>query len=239
LYFLHQQGVTRLDVVNYISHGITKTPPPKRSEGASEASRRPRARNSSRAGALETYTLTSMRRPLVGKIDPLIGREREIERSSRRSAAAQEQPLARGRGGVGKTAIAEGLRGVSSRASTRDPRALPGYALDMGALLAGTKYRGDFEQRLKAVLKQLVDNPTRSCHRRDPHADRRGGRFGGNARRLEPAQARALDRGVKCIARRPTTIPRRVEKDHAAIASLPEDRRARASGERPSRSCAA
>jgi ATP-dependent Clp protease ATP-binding subunit ClpA len=159
VYFLHQKGVTRLDVVNYISHGITKVPQaggPAKPEGEAETEG-----DAQGGGALESYTLDLNAQALAGKIDPLIGRERELERVIQTLCRRRKNnPLLVGEAGVGKTAIAEGLarRVVEGEV----PEILQGarvYSLDMGALLAGTKYRGDFEQRLKAVLKQLVDNP--------------------------------------------------------------------------------
>src|SRR5574342_8986 len=158
VYFLHQKGVTRLDVVNFISHGITKVPqaahPKTEHEGETEQEATP-------GGALDNFTLNLNSMALSGKIDPLIGRQREIERVIQTLCRRRKNnPLLVGEAGVGKTAIAEGLARRIVEANV--PEVLKRchvYALDMGALLAGTKYRGDFEQRLKAVLKLLVDNP--------------------------------------------------------------------------------
>src|SRR5262249_35333002 len=161
VYFLHQQGVTRLDVVNYISHGITKTPASKEAKGGAEAEQETAGEEQQAGGALETYTLNLNAQALVGKIDPLIGREREIERVIQTLCRRRKNnPLLVGEAGVGKTAIAEGL---SHRIVEGDVpellRDFQVYSLDMGALLAGTKYRGDFEQRLKAGRKQLTGRP--------------------------------------------------------------------------------
>src|SRR6202165_2065924 len=159
VYFLHQQGVSRLDVVNFISHGITKAPqaPGSREEGESEAET-PEAQS---GGALESFTQNLNQLAIDGKIDPLIGREAELERVVQILCRRRKhKPLLVGEAGVGKTAMAEGL--AKRIVDAQVPEILAKgqvYALDMGALLAGTKYRGDFEQRLKAVLKQLVDNP--------------------------------------------------------------------------------
>ena len=157
VYFLHQQGITRLDVVNYISHGITKTPQTQASgkQEQNEEQEQEQGQN----GALETYTLNLNAQALVGKIDPLIGRERELERVIQTLCRRRKNnPLLVGEAGVGKTAIAEGLaRRIVEGAVPEVLARCQVYALDMGALLAGTKYRGDFEQRLKAVLKQLLD----------------------------------------------------------------------------------
>src|SRR5213596_3716704 len=160
VYFLHQQGVTRLDVVNYISHGITKTPASKEAKGG-EAEQETAGDEQQSGGALETYTLNLNAQALVGKIDPLIGREREIERVIQTLCRRRKNnPLLVGEAGVGKTAIAEGLawRIVQKEVPEILAESMV-YTLDMGALLAGTKYRGDFEQRLKGVLKSLKDQP--------------------------------------------------------------------------------
>jgi ATP-dependent Clp protease ATP-binding subunit ClpA len=158
VFFLNQQGVSRLDVVNYISHGISKVPeastPRQEAEHESEQESAP-------AGALESFTLNLNAQALAGKIDPLIGRDLELERVVQTLCRRRKNnPLLVGEAGVGKTAIAEGLarRIVEGEVPEALARSTV-YALDMGALLAGTKYRGDFEQRLKAVLKQLTEDP--------------------------------------------------------------------------------
>jgi ATP-dependent Clp protease ATP-binding subunit ClpA len=163
VYYLHQQGVTRLDVVNYIAHGIKKTDPPepaKSGEGAGEGGEE-REEKSEKASPLEQYTQNLNQLAKDGKIDPLIGREYEVERAIQILCRRRKNnPLLVGEAGVGKTAIAEGL---AWRITQKDvPEILAEavvYSLDMGALLAGTKYRGDFEQRLKGVLKNLKDKP--------------------------------------------------------------------------------
>ncbi len=160
LHFLTQQGITRLDVVNYISHGITKAPQENASSGRAEAAGQEQEGDAGNASALESYAVNLNAQALSGRIDPLIGRERELERVIQTLCRRRKNnPLLVGEAGVGKTAIAEGL---ARRVVEGDvPEILAGatvYALDMGALLAGTKYRGDFEQRLKAVLKQLAGN---------------------------------------------------------------------------------
>jgi ATP-dependent Clp protease ATP-binding subunit ClpA len=160
LHFLTQQGITRLDVVNYISHGITKTPQGNTTSGRAEPAGQEQEGEGSNASALEAYAVNLNAQALAGRIDPLIGREKELERVIQTLCRRRKNnPLLVGEAGVGKTAIAEGLarRVVEGEV----PEVLAGatvYALDMGALLAGTKYRGDFEQRLKAVLKQLAGN---------------------------------------------------------------------------------
>jgi ATP-dependent Clp protease ATP-binding subunit ClpA len=165
VYFLQTQDMTRLDAVNFISHGIAKAPgrsAQRPVQGAGEqapGSEPEREEKPSRRGqdALSNYCVNLNKKALAGKIDPLIGREIEIERTiqilCRRN---KNNPLYVGDPGVGKTAIAEGL---AKRIVEGDvPEVLAKstiYALDMGALLAGTRYRGDFEERLKAVVTEL------------------------------------------------------------------------------------
>ncbi|HQU98073.1 MAG TPA: ATP-dependent Clp protease ATP-binding subunit ClpA [Nitrosomonas sp.] len=158
VYFLEQRGVTRLDVVNYISHNIRKMPQEHNAKSGNESDNE---QDSNTAGFLENYTVNLNYQALINKIDPLIGREKEVERVIQTLCRRRKNnPLLVGEAGVGKTAIAEGL---AKRIVEEDVPDLllkhQIYALDMGALLAGTKYRGDFEQRLKALLKQLTDNP--------------------------------------------------------------------------------
>lgn len=159
VYFLHQRGVTRLDVVNYISHGISKVS--QSNNSTKTESENDADQETGTGGALETYTVNLNLQALAGKIDPLIGRGKELERVIQTLCRRRKNnPLLVGEAGVGKTAIAEGLARKIVKSDV--PNALSHhkiYALDMGALLAGTKYRGDFEQRLKAILKQLLDDP--------------------------------------------------------------------------------
>ena len=159
VYFLQRQGVTRLDVVNYISHGISKVPQPKAPAEAGEGNEPESEKD--QGGPLEQYTINLNALALQGKIDPLIGRDKELERVIQTLCRRRKNnPLLVGEAGVGKTAIAEGLARRLVEGGTPEVLAKCNvYALDMGALLAGTKYRGDFEQRLKGVLKQLRDNP--------------------------------------------------------------------------------
>ncbi|OGA84606.1 MAG: ATP-dependent Clp protease ATP-binding subunit ClpA [Burkholderiales bacterium RIFCSPHIGHO2_01_FULL_63_240] len=163
VYYLHQQGVTRLDVVNYIAHGIRKADPPEAAKQASEQNPAEAEKEEAegKASPLEQYTQNLNQMARDGKIDPLIGRDTEVERVIQVLCRRRKNnPLLVGEAGVGKTAIAEGL---AWRITQNDvPEVLADaevYALDMGALLAGTKYRGDFEQRLKAVIKQLKEQP--------------------------------------------------------------------------------
>ncbi|MFZ1445318.1 MAG: ATP-dependent Clp protease ATP-binding subunit ClpA [Candidatus Dechloromonas phosphoritropha] len=157
VYFLQKQGITRLDVVNFISHGIAKVPQQKNSpEGEVETEG-----EKEQAGPLEQYTINLNALALQGKIDPLIGRDRELERVIQTLCRRRKNnPLLVGEAGVGKTAIAEGLARRIVECNIPEILAKANvYSLDMGSLLAGTKYRGDFEQRLKGVIKQLSDNP--------------------------------------------------------------------------------
>ncbi len=162
VYYLHQQGVTRLDVVNFIAHGIKKSDPPeptKAGEGTPENEET--AEKSEKASPLEQFTQNLNQLAKEGKIDPLIGREYEVERVIQILCRRRKNnPLLVGEAGVGKTAIAEGLAWRITQKEVPEILAeAQVYSLDMGALLAGTKYRGDFEQRLKGVLKALKDKP--------------------------------------------------------------------------------
>ncbi len=165
VYFLQLQDMTRLDAVNFISHGIAKAPGKSASrpvQGSSqsdghheqEREEKPGRRNQD---ALSNYCVNLNKKAMAGKIDPLIGRELEIERTIQiLCRRTKNNPLYVGDPGVGKTAIAEGL---AKRIVEGDvPEVLAKstiFALDMGALLAGTRYRGDFEERLKAVVSEL------------------------------------------------------------------------------------
>jgi len=168
VYYLHQQGITRLDVVNFIAHGIRKSDPPEASKSAdnpagseSEEGGQGGGERSEKASPLEQYTNNLNQAAKEGKIDPLIGREYEVERTIQILCRRRKNnPLLVGEAGVGKTAIAEGLAWRITQGTVPEILAeATVYSLDMGALLAGTKYRGDFEQRLKGVLKALKDKP--------------------------------------------------------------------------------
>ncbi len=167
VYYLHQQGVTRLDVVNYIAHGIRKGETPeaaKSAESGAESEESASGGNGEKpekASPLEQFTQNLNQMALDGRIDPLIGRDLEVERVIQTLCRRRKNnPLLVGEAGVGKTAIAEGLAWRITQKTVPDVlEEATIYALDMGALLAGTKYRGDFEQRLKGVLKALKDKP--------------------------------------------------------------------------------
>jgi len=159
VYFLQQQGVTRLDVVNFISHGVRKD----QVESAKPAEATQETEDASSGGKespLEQYTQNLNVLAKQGKIDPLIGRDSEVERVIQVLCRRRKNnPLLVGEAGVGKTAIAEGLAWRIVKGDVPEILAdATVYSLDMGALLAGTKYRGDFEQRLKSVLKSLKDS---------------------------------------------------------------------------------
>ncbi len=165
VYYLHQQGVTRLDVVNFIAHGIKKgeTPEPAKPEAQPESEEGAGGgERSEKASPLEQYTQNLNQAARDGRIDPLIGRQYEVERTVQILCRRRKNnPLLVGEAGVGKTAIAEGLAWRITQDDVPDIlKESTVYALDMGALLAGTKYRGDFEQRLKGVLKNLKDKPS-------------------------------------------------------------------------------
>ena len=216
VYFLHQKGVTRLDVVNFISHGIRKV---QESSPAKPEAEEPAEQESQPGGALETYTQNLNALAIAGKIDPLIGRERELERVIQTLCRRRKNnPLLVGEAGVGKTAIAEGLARRIVEGNIPDLlRRAQVYALDMGALLAGTKYRGDFEQRLKAVLKQLVDNPNGILFIDEIHTLIGAGAASGGTLDASNLLKPALSTGqLKCIGATTYNEFRGVfEKDHA------------------------
>ncbi|SFV14688.1 ATP-dependent Clp protease ATP-binding subunit ClpA [Pseudoduganella namucuonensis] len=219
VYYLHQQGVTRLDVVNFISHGVRKdqqADAAKASDGVEEGAP---ADGQQKESPLDQFTQNLNKSAAEGKIDPLIGREEEVDRVIQILCRRRKNnPLLVGEAGVGKTAIAEGL---AYRITQNDvPEILQNavvYSLDMGALLAGTKYRGDFEQRLKAVLKQLKDNPNGILFIDEIHTIIGAGSASGGtldaSNLLKPALANGQ---LKCVGATTYTEFRGVfEKDHA------------------------
>ena len=162
VYLLGRQGVTRLDIVNYISHGISKIHDDEGREIAAESAEEDDdAGNKSGRSPLEMYASNLNQLAREGKVDPLIGREHEIERTVQILCRRRKNnPLFVGEAGVGKTALAEGLaRMVVEERVPEILRNATIYSLDMGALIAGTKYRGDFEKRLKGVLNELKKDP--------------------------------------------------------------------------------
>lgn len=164
VYLLNEQGVTRLDVVNYISHGIAKNNSQQAPQQAPETSQEAEDKDDSKSGgktALEQFTVNLNERATRGQIDPLIGRDQEVERVMQTLCRRRKNnPLLVGEAGVGKTAIAEGLAWLI--VENRVPDLLKGsvvYSLDLGSLIAGTKYRGDFEKRFKSVMQELMGQP--------------------------------------------------------------------------------
>jgi len=164
-YFLQEQDMTRYDAVNYISHGIAKRPGMSESKpvrGVDEDTEaKPGEEGKKKADALEAYCVNLNKKARDGKIDPLIGRETEIARTIQVLCRRQKNnPLFVGDPGVGKTAIAEGLaRRIVMGEVPEVLKTSTVFALDMGTLLAGTRYRGDFEERLKQVIKELEAYP--------------------------------------------------------------------------------
>jgi ATP-dependent Clp protease ATP-binding subunit ClpA len=165
LYFLSEQSITRFDVVNYISHGVSKLEaeremPAREEDTESSDEDIPRL---SPSRALKTYAIDLTERAAKGAIDPLIGRERELQRAIHVLLRRRKNnPIFVGEAGVGKTALAEGLALKIHRGEVPAPlKGVELYALDMGALLAGTRFRGDFEQRLKSVIKSVAGNAKR------------------------------------------------------------------------------
>ncbi len=173
-YFLQEQDMTRYDAVNYISHGIAKRPgmsenrSPRGSEDDSPSNERPTGgddssdpRQKKKGDALDAYCVNLNKKAKEGRIDPLIGREAEVQRTIQVLCRRQKNnPLLVGDPGVGKTAIAEGL--ARKIVKNEVPEVLANatvFALDMGTLLAGTRYRGDFEERLKQVVKEIEAHP--------------------------------------------------------------------------------
>ena len=158
VYFLKKQHINRLDIVNFISHGISKQTDERADESSAEqAQQQDEDGETIPKSALESYATNLNELALAGKIDPLIGRDAEVERAAQILCRRRKNnPLLVGEPGVGKTAIAEGLAWliVSKKAPEPLEKAVV-YSLDLGALLAGTKYRGDFEKRFKAVLNEL------------------------------------------------------------------------------------
>ena len=158
VYFLNLQDITRLDVINYISHGMPQVPG---DSGGEEQEAQLDGEGEAEASPLDQYATNLNQQAVEGKIDPLIGREIEIERTVQILCRRRKNnPLYVGEAGVGKTALAEGLARMI--VEERVPEVLRDatiYALDMGTLIAGTKYRGDFEKRLKGVIAEVRDDP--------------------------------------------------------------------------------
>ena len=216
VYYLQKQAITRLDVVNFIAHGISKVP---QNTVKSETEGETEAETQAPAGPLESYTINLNALAVQGKIDPLIGRDGELERVIQTLCRRRKNnPLLVGEAGVGKTAIAEGLARRIIESSVPEILAKANiYALDMGALLAGTKYRGDFEQRLKAVIKQLGENPEAILFIDEIHTLIGAGSASGGTMDASNLLKPALSNGqLKCIGATTYTEYRGIfEKDHA------------------------
>jgi ATP-dependent Clp protease ATP-binding subunit ClpA len=208
-YFLEQQDMSRLDAVNFISHGITKSGPneDRRVRGAEEGgSGSAREENdhapSGKNSALADFCIDLNAKARAGKIDPLIGRDKELQRTIQiLCRRAKNNPLYVGDAGVGKTAIAEGLaRKIVEGEVPEVLKESTIYALDMGALLAGTRYRGDFEERLKAVMKELEKHEDAILFIDEIHTVIGAGATSGGAldasNLLKPALANG---GIRCI----------------------------------------
>ena len=215
VYFLHQQGIARLDVVNFIAHGIAKTTENNQKEQAQETT----GSDTKTSKGLETYAVNLNKLVSEGKIDPLIGREPEVERVVQILCRRRKNnPLLVGEAGVGKTAIAEGL--AKKIVDKNIPTVLENmtiYSLDLGALIAGTKYRGDFEQRLKTVIKQLGEQKNSILFIDEIHTIIGAGSASGGTLDASNILKPALARGnVKCIGATTYQEFRSVfEKDHA------------------------
>jgi ATP-dependent Clp protease ATP-binding subunit ClpA len=223
VYYLHQQGVTRLDVVNFIAHGIKKSDPPEpvKSGESAEQSEEQGSDKQEKQSPLDQFCVNLNNLAISGKIDPLIGRDYEVERTIQILCRRRKNnPLLVGEAGVGKTAIAEGL---AWRITQKDvPEILAEsvvYSLDMGALLAGTKYRGDFEQRLKGVLKQLKDKPNGILFIDEIHTIIGAGAASGGTMDASNLLKPALSSGqLKCIGATTFTEYRAIFEKDAALA---------------------
>ena len=216
VYLLGQQNVTRLDIVNYISHGIAKV---SHETDKLESDTREEQGIESDNQPLENFATNLNQRAMQGHIDPLIGREHEIERTIQILCRRRKNnPLLVGEAGVGKTALAEGL--AKKIVDNEVPDVLRGctiYSLDLGALVAGTKYRGDFEKRLKGVLKQLKHNPGAILFIDEIHTIIGAGSASGGVMDASNLIKPMLASGdLKCIGSTTYTEFRSVfEKDHA------------------------
>jgi len=215
VYFIGQQTITRLDVVNFIAHGIervTQNQEKNTSQEETEVS-------SKKIKGIETYTINLNKLVAEGKVDPLIGRDSEVERVVQILCRRRKNnPLLVGEAGVGKTAIAEGLaKKIVDKTIPEVLQNMVIYSLDLGALIAGTKYRGDFEQRLKTVINQLNEQKNSILFIDEIHTIIGAGSASGGtldaSNILKPALARGT---IKCIGATTYQEYRTVfEKDHA------------------------
>ncbi len=232
-YFLQEQDMTRYDAVNYISHGLAKKPGsgqsrPPRGAGEGEEERNVKQGNE----ALAAYCVNLNKKAKDGRIDPLIGREAEVLRSIQILCRRQKNnPLLVGDPGVGKTAIAEGL--ARKIIEGQVPEVLADatiFSLDMGALLAGTRYRGDFEERLKSVMKELENHPKAILFIDEIHTVIGAGATSGGAMDASNLLKPALQSGnLRCMGSTTVQgISPALREGSRTCAALPEDRRGRA-----------
>ncbi|MGH6790841.1 MAG: AAA family ATPase, partial [Pseudolabrys sp.] len=227
-YFLQEQDMTRYDAVNYISHGIAKRPGLSESRpvrGADEETETKSGDEPKKKGdALEAYCVNLNKKAKDGKIDPLIGRDAEISRTIQVLCRRQKNnPLFVGDAGVGKTAIAEGLARRIVHGEV--PDVLKGatvFALDMGTLLAGTRYRGDFEERLKQVIKEIEAYPGAIMFIDEIHTVIGAGATSGGAMDASNLLKPALASGtIRCIGSTTYKEYRQYfEKDRALVRSF-------------------
>ena len=215
VYFIGQQTITRLDVVNFIAHGIERI-------GENQEKNVPQEENevnSKTVKGLETYTINLNKLVAEGKVDPLIGRDLEVERVVQILCRRRKNnPLLVGEAGVGKTAIAEGLaKKIVDKTIPEVLQNMVIYSLDLGALIAGTKYRGDFEQRLKTVINQLNEQKNSILFIDEIHTIIGAGSASGGTLDASNILKSALARGtIKCIGATTYQEYRTVfEKDHA------------------------
>ena len=237
-YFLQQQDMTRYDAVNFIAHGVAKDPSfgeTRPVTGATELEEEASANEGdAKESALAKYCVDLNAKARQGDVDPLIGRDHEVERCIQVLCRRRKNnPLLVGDPGVGKTAIAEGLARKIVAGET--PQVLSNatiYSLDMGALLAGTRYRGDFEERLKAVVTELEDHPDAVLFIDEIHTVIGAGATSGGAMDASNLLKPALQGGkLRCMGS--TTYKefrQHFRKGPCAEPPVPEDRRERALG---------
>ena len=215
VYFMSLQDITRLDVVNLISHGMPQLP----SDSHDDENVSPGPEGEDDASALDKYATNLNEQAIAGKIDPLIGRDLEIERTVQILCRRRKNnPLYVGEAGVGKTALAEGLaRMITEERVPEVLRESTIYALDMGTLIAGTKYRGDFEKRLKAVIAEIQKDPGAILFIDEIHTVIGAGAASGGVMDASNLIKPVLASGeIRCIGSTTYTEFRGVfEKDHA------------------------
>jgi ATP-dependent Clp protease ATP-binding subunit ClpA len=218
-YLLSMQDVARLDVVNYISHGLSKIAEDRPDKDESAPGTEAERGEPDGGTALEKFTTNLNKQAMEGRIDPLIGRKTEIERTVEILCRRRKNnPLYVGEAGVGKTAIAEGLARMIIEDKVPDVLSdSTVYSLDMGALIAGTKYRGDFEKRLKSVLSELKKNPGSILFIDEIHTVIGAGAASGGVMDASNLIKPALANGeLRCIGSTTYTEYRGIfEKDHA------------------------